>query len=124
MLASNKLYKVVSKGSTGNLNFVAQWEKDSSTYSVYLKCKRDYHEGNFSGNTIMIKQLETYQLKDDPFQITLTSDHQHGDHKIVKWRRYYSDTEYYEYKNGTTITIEPSKENGNICFVAVYDDEK
>ena len=121
---SNKLYKVVSKGSTGNLNFVAQWEKDSSTYSVYLKCKRDYHEGNFSGNTIMIKQLETYQLKDDPFQITLTSDHQHGDHKIVKWRRYYSDTEYYEYKNGTTITIEPSKENGNICFVAVYDDEK
>lgn len=121
---SNKLYKVVSKGSTGNLNFVAQWEKDSSTYSVYLKCKRDYHEGNFSGNTIMIKQLETYQLKDDPFQITLTSDHQHGDHKIVKWRRYYSDTEYYEYKNGTTVTIEPSKENGNICFVAVYDDEK
>ena len=121
---SNKLYTVVSKGSTGNLNFVAQWEKDSSTYSVYLKCKRDYHEGNFSGNTIMIKQLETYQLKDDPFQITLTSDHQHGDHKIVKWRRYYSDTEYYEYENGKTVTIEPSKENGNICFVAVYDDEK
>ncbi len=122
---SNELYTVVSKGSTGNLNFVAQWEKDSSTYNVYLECKRDYHEDHFSGNTILITRLTTYQLKDGPFQITLTSnDHQHGDHKIVKWRRYYSDTQYSEYENGRTITIDPSMEKGDIYFVAVYDDGK
>lgn len=122
---SNELYTKVSKGSTGNLNFVAQWEKDSSTYNVYLECKRDYHEDHFSGNTILITRLTTYQLKDGPFQITLTSnDHQHGDHKIVKWRRYYSDTQYSEYENGRTITIYPSMEKEDIYFVAVYDDEK
>lgn len=121
---SNELYTVVSKGSTGNLNFVAQWEKDSSTYNVYLECKRDYHEDHFSGNTILITRLTTYQLKDGPFQITLTSTHQHGDHKIVKWRRYYSDTQYSEYENGRTITIDPSMEKEDIYFVAVYDDGK
>lgn len=123
---SDETYDTVSTGSTGNLDFVAQWEEDSSTYNVYLKCKRDFHEDHISGNTIMITILKTYQLKDDPFQITLTSNHQHGDHKIVKWRRYYSDTEYYEYKNDTTttVTIEPSKEKGDIYFVAVYDDGK
>ena len=120
---SNELYTVVSKGSTGNLNFVAQWEKDSSTYNVYLECKRDYHEGNISGSTITIKKLATYQLKDDPFPITLTPFHQHEGHKI-KWRRYYSDTQYSDYDNGTTVTIDPSMEKEDIYFVAVYDDEK
>lgn len=121
---SNETYDTVSTGSTGNLDFVAQWEKDSSTYNVYLECKRDYHEDHFSGNTIMIKKLITYQLKDPKFDITLTSNHQHGNHTIVKWRRYYSDTEYYEYTNGENVTIDPSREKGNIYFVAVYDDEK
>ena len=120
----NKLYTVVSKGSTGNLNFVAQWEKDSSTYNVYLECKRDYHENHFSGNTILITQLTTYQLNGSAFNITLTSNHQHGDYQIVKWRRYYTDTQYFEYYNGTTVTIDPSMEKGDIYFVAVYDDEK
>ena len=122
---SDETYDTVSTGSTGNLDFVAQWEEDSSTYNVYLECKRDYHDDHISGNTIMITILKTYQLKDDPFQITLTSNHQHGNHKIVKWRRYYNDTQYVEYDNDTDtkVTIDPSKENGNICFVAVYDNE-
>lgn len=121
---SDETYDTVSTGSTGNLDFVAQWEEDSSTYNVYLECNRDYHEDHFSGNTILITRLTTYQLKDGPFQITLTSTHQHGDHKIVKWRRYYSDTQYSEYENGRTITIDPSMEKEDIYFVAVYNDGK
>ena len=120
---SDELYTVVSKGSTGNLNFVAQWKKDSSTYNVYLECKRDYHEDHFSGNTILITQLTTYQSNGSAFNITLTSDHQHGNHKIEKWRRYYSDTHYDEYGKNAIVMIDPKNEKGDIYFVAVYDDE-
>lgn len=121
---SDETYDTVSTGSTGNLDFVAQWEEDSFTYNVYLECNRDYHEDHFSGNTIMITSLGTYKLNDPAFNIILTSNHQHGDHNIVKWRRYYSDTHYDEYNPGKEVTIDPSKEKGDIYFVAVYDDEK
>lgn len=121
---SDETYDTVSTGSTGNLDFVAQWEEDSSTYNVYLECRRDYHEDHFNGNTIWITKLKTYQLKDHAFDITLTSDHQHdGDYQIVKWRRYYSDTHYDEYDKNAIVRIDPKNEARDIYFVAVYNDE-
>ncbi|MDO5812479.1 MAG: InlB B-repeat-containing protein [Bacillota bacterium] len=128
---SDEIYDTVSTGSTGNLNFVAIWEKntdDTSTasvseYNVYLKCERDYNEDRSNENAIMVKKLETFQLNDVAFEVELTSNHQHEDHKIVKWRRYYNDTQYVEYDTDTKVTIDPSNEVGDIYFVAVYDDE-
>lgn len=123
---SEQLYTEVSSGSTGDLVFYAQWEKiggDSSIseHTIYLRCERDYNDERMNVSSILMRELKKFKSNDAPFEIELTSNHQHGDRKIIKWRRYYNDT-YVEYDKDVVVTIDPSNETSDIYFIAIYED--